>query len=180
MHTRTDTAILEMADLGEFADSGRDLLDHVYDEHARALFRYAKALLGSSDDAEDAVQDVFVRLARDVKRIRRIEDLQKYLFKATRNAAYSILRSRKRQERFIEDALSCAPETPGCETGILLELFAQLPPEQREALALKVFSGFTFREIGEVIGKSQNTISSRYRYAIERLRSAIGSDDNET
>jgi RNA polymerase sigma-70 factor (ECF subfamily) len=155
-------------------------LGSVYDRYAAGLLRYARALLGSIDDAEDAVQEVFVRLARDLDRIRKVEDTRSYLLKATRNAAYGILRGKQRRQRLeesvIEDLINCPPEGCGPEVDEILKAFADLPVEQREVLALKVFQGLTFREIAGIIGKSQNTVSSRYRYAVERIREKVGEE----
>jgi RNA polymerase sigma-70 factor (ECF subfamily) len=48
-----------------------------------------------------------------------------------------------------------------------------LPPDQREVLHLHVYEGLTFQEIGDLAGLSINTIASRYRYALEKLREAF-------
>ena len=45
----------------------------------------------------------------------------------------------------------------------------KLPPEQSEVVVLKIWEGFTFAEIAELIGESPNTVASRYRYALEKL-----------
>ncbi|HET6382475.1 MAG TPA: sigma factor, partial [Armatimonadota bacterium] len=64
-------------------------LDDLYDQHARSLYRYALALTSSPEDAEDAVQEVFVGLARqrNCDRLARISNIRAYLLKAARNAA---------------------------------------------------------------------------------------------
>jgi RNA polymerase sigma-70 factor, ECF subfamily len=161
---------------------GRETLERVYDRYGNSLISYARALLGSAEDAEDAVQEVFVRLAKRADRIDSIRELRKYLLRSTRNAAYELLRGRMRRERLEEGIVQSlseySTETAAPEVAAILQGFDQLPPDQREVLALKVFQGLTFREIGEVIGKSQNTAASRYRYAIERLRQAAGSDED--
>ena len=157
-------------------------LERVYDRYGRGMLNYARALLGSPDDAEDAVQEVFVRLARNTGALNRIGDLRKYLFRATRNEVYELLRGKMRRERLedgvVQNLQESPPEAPNPEVAAILEGFSKLPSEQREVIALKVFEGLTFREIGRIIGKSQNTAASRYRYAIERLRQAAGSDDD--
>ena len=48
-----------------------------------------------------------------------------------------------------------------------------LPAEQREVVHLKVFEGMTFQEIADLCGESINTVASRYRYAIEKLRDQL-------
>jgi RNA polymerase sigma-70 factor (ECF subfamily) len=50
---------------------------------------------------------------------------------------------------------------------------AALPPTQREVIALKIDGGLTFAEIASVLGTSINTVASRYRYALEKIRTMI-------
>jgi len=166
--------------LRDKAETGQASLEHLYDQYAHALFRYALALVGSPEDAEDAVQEVFVRIAGEQKRSESIANVKAYLFAATRNAAYSILRSRRRRAR-LEQAM-CAESEAGhpeeasarlSRSSVLREVFAELPIEQREVLVLKIFDEMTFKEIAETVGASINTVGSRYRYGIERLRQAL-------
>lgn len=163
------------------AESVEEFLEELYDEYAHSLFRYTLALTGSQDDAEDAVQEVLIRLARQ-RNLRHIKNLRAYLFTAARNAAYSILRSRQRrgevEEPFGEDLVL---EESGCkhESLALRQALSQLPVDQREVLVLKVFDGMTFAEIAVTTGVKVNTVASRYRYAIERLRGALEVDDGE-
>ena len=166
----------------ERSNTEREALEWAYDAYAAGLLRYARAMLGSAEDAEDAVQEVFVRLARGAARVERIRDLRRYLLRSTRNAVYEALRSRKRRERLCEEEtrrLADGVGESGCgEMGTVIAAFEALPSEQREALALKVFYGLTFREIGQVIGKSENTAASRCRYAVEHIRKAVGVEND--
>jgi RNA polymerase sigma-70 factor (ECF subfamily) len=57
---------------------------------------------------------------------------------------------------------------------LLLRAAEGLPPEQKEAVFLKVCDGLTFKEIASACGVSANTAASRYRYGIEKLREAAG------
>jgi RNA polymerase sigma-70 factor (ECF subfamily) len=59
------------------------------------------------------------------------------------------------------------------------QVLRSLPPEQREVVHLKTFEGLTFQEIADVTETSINTIASRYRYAIEKLRAAFGREDRQ-
>ena len=149
------------------------ILEQLYDQYAHALYRYALALVSSADDAEDAVQEVFVRIARETKRLKKVENLKAYLYTATKNAAYSILRSRKRRNETNEEIPDLADEKLPIESIALQESFSLLPIEQREILVLKIYDELTFDEIARTIGVSINTAASRYRYGIDRLKRAL-------
>ncbi len=60
----------------------------------------------------------------------------------------------------------------------LRQAFARLPTEQREVLVLKVFEEMTFKEIAETVGASINTVTSRYRYGIAKLRQTLKENGN--
>ena len=142
-----------------------------YDRHAVPLYRWLCAFLGSPTDAEDALQEVFVRLASG--RARPERDLRAYLFVAARNEAYAILRRRQREQAINEQSiatqtLTVAPHHK--ESADLMALLQRLPLEQREVIALKVAHDLTFAEIAAMLKISPNTAASRYRYGIERLR----------
>ncbi len=158
---------------GEREDaSDREFLEAMYDHFSRPLYRYARAILDSDDDAEDAISAMFARLARDMGGARRADDLRAYLFRSARHAAYDILRAKRRRVQLeqasvdnCEAASSMDPETDSLRTQLLA-----LPMEQREVVVLKVFEQMTFGEIAELLGKPANTVASRYRYAMDKLR----------
>jgi RNA polymerase sigma-70 factor, ECF subfamily len=154
-------------------------LASVYDRHAASLYRLLCAMLGSAADAEDALQELFARLADG--RVRRVTDLKAYLYRAARNEALSALRRRQR-EAFFHFRLSrhSAPEEgqPG-RGGDLLPLLQRLPPEQREVVALKVFEELTFAEIAAVVKASPNTVAARYRYAVRKLRTWVEEEERD-
>jgi RNA polymerase sigma-70 factor, ECF subfamily len=56
----------------------------------------------------------------------------------------------------------------------LEQAIAHLPPEQREAVHLHAFEGLTFQEIADLTRESMNTVASRYRYALDKLRAHLG------
>jgi RNA polymerase sigma-70 factor (ECF subfamily) len=145
----------------------------LYDRVAAGLYRYALMILADPTAAADAVHQVFVAVLRT--RNREIESGERYLRRAVRNECYSMLRHAKRHpaEAVVLEGLVAAGE--GLDERIALqEAISSLPPEQREVVHLKIFEGMTFQEIADVVDESPNTIASRYRYAIEKLRSMLG------
>ncbi|MEN6357575.1 MAG: sigma-70 family RNA polymerase sigma factor [Armatimonadota bacterium] len=152
----------------------------VHDKYAQSLFRYALALTGSIEDAQDAVQEVFARIAKGWKRFGEVRNVNAYLFSATRNAAYSILRRRKRSES-LHDAIctdlatACVPQDRRTSATIISirDAFSDLSVEQREVIVLRILHQMTFKEIAEMVGVSANTIYARYRLGIERIRHVL-------
>lgn len=171
--------------LVEMADTGERLLEELYDTYSRPLFRYSLALTCSPDDAEDAVQVVFVRISSEWKRLIRVTNVKAYLFSAVRNAAFNILRGKRRRDALHESICCEFQANQQVEDGelrvdgrMLREALDDLPVDQREVLVLKVFDEMTFKEIADTVGASLNTVASRYRYGIDKLRQALEGSDN--
>lgn len=154
-------------------------LDRLYQKHANALFRYAVMLTGS---IEDAVSEVFARIARMSLLQGFVVRRKAYLLKAVRNACFGQIRSRRRGISLQEGlAWESAHEAVSPEAGLsgpLVEAFLQLPEDQREVVGLKVFNQLTFREIARITECSPNTVQSRYRYGIQKLKTAAEDTPN--
>lgn len=156
-------------------------IEELYERHGESLFRYLAFKLGSAEDAEDVLQEVFCRLARYDLRWRLVRDPRAFVFRVARNEANRFLKrkmGRREGERMIAAggtgafaAAFAAPSEPSL--ALLLARVAELPGEQQEAVYLKVFDGLTFKEIASVCGVSANTAASRYRYGIGKLREAM-------
>jgi RNA polymerase sigma-70 factor, ECF subfamily len=168
----TDALLLGLAagDPGAFA--------RLYDGFARRLYRVALALVGRPEDAEDAVQDVFVSVVRSRLQLAQVDDLTAYLFASLRRAANRSLARRAREALPIEspgevaaDAGRPADDHPHSER--LDRALGALPAQQREVIALKIDGELTFAEIARLTGTSIHTAASRYRYALEKLRASL-------
>jgi RNA polymerase sigma-70 factor (ECF subfamily) len=152
----------------------------LYDRLATRLFHTARTMTDSLSDAEDIVHDVFVELARSRDRLARITDLDAYIFTMLRHAVSRRRRRRDVDRRAIDTVarqrveagrFTTQPAEPVDDE--LTAAVAALPADQREVIALKIDGGLTFAEIAAVIGTSLNTAASRYRYALEKLRTTI-------
>ena len=182
--------VIEGTILSDLADFKTDVqtsvsLESLYDTYARELLGYLRALTGHDALAEDALQEVFVRLAKRTAKLSRIKNLQAYLYQTARNEG---LRQIKREKR-IKEREARAGETPLFEadpgSGDQAETIAalekavrRLPKEQREAVFLKCVEGFSFEQIGQVTSVSKDTAASRYRYGISKLHTDLGADTN--
>jgi RNA polymerase sigma-70 factor (ECF subfamily) len=145
----------------------------LYDRSGPDLFRVARALASSPQNAEDAVQEVFLGLVRARLKLGMVRNLRAYLFAALRRA---IARQAVHRNATIlidesnEPARATPSEVPIDQAVRLERALCSLPREQRELVTLKVDGGLTFAEIAQVLDISANTAGSRYRYALEKLR----------
>ncbi len=161
------------------------------DPHWRTWFRHygARLLLvarqwtRSAADAEDVVQEAFVRYWRGQRAL--AGDPLPLLITSVRRAALDLLRRRDRRERREQDQVDLGaeswfePNPEGDERANLLEeAVEQLPSEQREVLVLKIWGGLTFAEIASQLDLSPHTAASRYRYALEELRRKLSAVKN--
>lgn len=155
-------------------------LGALYDAYGGALYRYLLALLGSADEAEDALQEVFLGLLRRPHDVP-IEQWRPYLFRAAHNQALGLLRRRQREEPLSETSWIDTGSGDFADREFAFDVdraVRLLPREQREVIFLKLSEGLTFRQIASVLGIPQNTAASRYRLAIARLRQLLQGDDD--
>lgn len=153
-------------------------LGSLFDLAAMRLVRFATAITGNQSDAEDALQATFARIAGKPRLLMNADSPWPYLIRAVRNEALRILQ-KKRTKSIGDHDTQCGHET--AEVAVYKEETAEqvqralraLPKPQHEVIILKHWEGLTFAEISEVLGKSQNTVASRYRYAMEKLQRCL-------
>lgn len=150
------------------------------DRHGAALLLFARQYVRSLADAEDALQDAFVRFWRKRQRARAPVA---YLYTCVRNAALDLRRTnQRRQQRELVAAQSV--DDAWFDTGVveadrreaIERALSRLPIEQRETLVMKTWGGATFRQIGKALGVSSKTAASRYSSALESLGSLLSED----
>jgi RNA polymerase sigma-70 factor (ECF subfamily) len=160
-------------------------LVRVYTKYKNLLLKLACGMVGDVGTAEDLVQDVFVSLAESADRLRINGSLKGYLIQSVVNRARNFHRAQSlRQSRDARTSQRTAAEEIGPERWVLhhdqLEhlhrALEQLPPEQREVVTMHLRAELTFREIARLQETSINTVQSRYRYGIEKLRTLMNSE----
>jgi len=147
----------------------------LYLEYGRALLLYACSLLGRKHAAEDVLHQVFMRL---LEHDAMPEEPKLYLFRAVRNVAFNVMRQQSRDVDLtdVESWFEAPPEDHLASLTLKSELM-HISAEQRQVLVLHVWGGLSFEEIGRILDISANTSASRYRYALEKLRSRMQPQD---
>src|SRR5438552_2533463 len=150
------------------------------DRAGAALVLLARQWVASRADAEDVVQEAFVRFWRSRQRA---ADPAAYLYACVKHCALDWQRSRLRQSR--REAAVARPEAAPLFTGPLEQeerraaiaaALSQLPENQREVLVMKIWGGLSFPQIAEALRTSANTAASRYRYALAKLREQLAEE----
>jgi RNA polymerase sigma-70 factor (ECF subfamily) len=152
-------------------------VQELYQRHGPALLAYATGLLGSRASAEDALHQVFLSL---LSKSEQPVEARPYLFKAVRNRALNSRRSRERMVPLQDVSLQehdqqwlMKPQGM-MEAGIEVErALRDLPAEQREVVLMRVWGEMTLDEIAIVLDVPANTVASRYRYALGKLREIL-------
>ncbi len=161
--------------LSEIAQGNLDALGAIYDGYAAMLYGYARSLGARRPLAEDALQEVFLRLARRPATLSNVRNLRAYLFASVRREVFRWTRRRSlRRETHVADPdplfESAAGGISPAEALHVEEALSKLPMPQREVVVMKVYGLLTFDEIARVTRVSPNTAAGRYRYAVEKLR----------
>jgi RNA polymerase sigma-70 factor (ECF subfamily) len=151
----------------------------IWERYASDLFAYLQAVLCSRHDAEDVLQTVFVRIVQKRHRLAKARHLDAYVYRIARNEAFSFISRRKREPNVetVNKSWLIAPEGHKEQNELAEQLqavLALLPRPQREVIVMKIYRQKTFLEISRILGLSQNTVASRYRYGMEKLRILLG------
>ena len=150
-------------------------LGRLMESERRGLLQYACYRLGSNDDAEDAVQDLFVNVQQRWSEGNvDVHDLSAYLYRSLANLCVSRLRKSERVRFVPIDQQIAMMETDEedheqeyLRIGQLLE---SIPDEQAEVIRLRYHGGKRFVEIAAILGLPVTTVKSRFQYGLEKIR----------
>lgn len=164
--------------MNDVTTQGAGWCERLYDESAPSLLLYGRALGLGACEAEDVLHDTFLALMRlpcqpDLPRA--------YVIRSFRNRALNCRRSFWRRvarefesRQWFEPGQEVSPWEPAA-----MRALAALPTDQREAIVLKIWHHLTFEAIGELMGRSPNTVAGRYRYGLQKLRRSLKECEHE-
>ena len=151
--------------------------------HRERLYRFAARMLGNHEEAEEAVQDAFVRAFRSLRGCQDPDRFDGWLFRILANRCRTRGRRRRRYEAtFVIDPSALArASAPDGRTGdhggwstAVAEALAALPAEQREAFLLKYVEELSYEEMAALTGVGVSALKMRVSRAVTRLRDRLG------
>ena len=167
----------------------KESLRGIYEKYVDELLTLATSLTGDSTAAEDIVQNAFAALIKAIPNLRLNGNLKGYLTTSVVNQVRDGFRRKQRQRTIrlddveLELTSEIKPEDLVQRKELLHRLvseLAELPQEQREVVLLRIRGQMKLREIARLQEVSVKTVTSRYRYGVEKLRSKIIEKENET
>ena len=163
----------------EISQGNMQRLDVLYEQLGRQIYALALTILNnrvSSDprldaDAEDAMQDTFIKVARHAASFDEKGNARAWVMAIARNAALDIQAQRLRNVP-VEESRAIVAEagdfTAECE---LKDLLSSLPDLERQIVLLKAAEGFRYAEIGETLGLTAEAVRKKYKRALQKLKS---------
>lgn len=147
----------------------------VVDTYSDMIFRIAYQNLFSVEDAQDVVQDVFLKLLKQKENCFHDEEhLKAWLIKVTINQCLDYKKSFFRKNTVALDNFEIPYEQ---EERQLMEELSRLPKEERNVLYLHYYEGYTIKEIAGILGKKQNTVNSKLTRGRNKLKQILESDE---
>jgi RNA polymerase sigma-70 factor (ECF subfamily) len=175
----------------ERARSGdSDAFRLLVEQHSRAIFRLAYRMTGNEEDAEDVVQETFLRAYRQLDKYEARSSFSTWLYRIASNYSLDLIRMRKRHEDKRErgsdqdqrDILQSIPmDTPGPDRIVysaqikdrVNAALNELSTQERTAFVLRHFEGLSIEEIGESLGTGANATKHSIFRAVQKLRRSL-------
>jgi RNA polymerase sigma-70 factor (ECF subfamily) len=168
---------------GQRMPPDRQLDPEALGDHIDRLYRAARSLTGSREEAEDLVQETFARVLQKPRLLRSDDDLG-YLLRVLRNTFISTRRAAARRPQatappealdFIEDARATKPESR-LELTELYEAISDLPPDFRDAIVAIDIVGLSYREASRALRVREATITTRLHRGRQRIARALADE----
>ena len=165
-----------------YRDGDVAAFETLYRRHNDALYRYLLRLSRSPDAAEDIFQEVWSKIIRARQTYRPTAQFKTFLYRVARNCFIDYIRRNRRHEQTVDLAPDHQPD-PGELPDALTErslarrrlaaALLELPDEQRDVFLLREEGGFSLEQIASITDSNRETVKSRLRYAVNKLRAAI-------
>ena len=156
------------------------------ERHGRGLFRLAHRMTGNEHDAEDVVQEAFLRAYKRLDQFQDRSQVGSWLFRIAANCAYDLLRSRKRRDRHVDHdvedgvamiaAVDAGPDRLAAGSDVRRGVEAAMggmSDRERSAFALRHFEGWSIAEIAGALGLDESATKQSIFRAVRKARAAL-------
>ncbi len=170
----------ELALIARLRQGDQSAFDTLVRQHQKDLFRLAYRMTQNVEDAKDLSQEAFLRAYRGLGSFDERSNLSTWLYRITMNLCLTHLRQHRSSgeetlpETYADPSPKSLDELEEREVQrAVAEAVAELPPQQRATLLLRVHHGLPYREIAEIMETSEGTVRVNYFHAVAKLRSRL-------
>jgi RNA polymerase sigma-70 factor, ECF subfamily len=173
-----------------YRDGDASAFEILYGRHKGPVYRYILRHCGNASIAEELFQDVWLKLVHARERYEVTAKFTTYLYRVAHN--HVIDHFRKTQYAYQQDCEVESEELPapyqdqperraelGQQARLLVDTVESLPVEQRQVFLLKEEAGMSISDIAEVLGINAETVKSRMRYAVKKLRFVLSEKNDQ-
>jgi len=181
MKSLSDQELMRIVQAGDFSPASE-----IYDRYSTRIYNFSYRFLRNSEAAEDATQEVFVKMLKHASQFHGDAKLSTWLFSIAANWCRDYLRKADNKAKEAEDVLISLPTPVELAPDRNLErrqdeervrkALMVLTPEQREAILLSRYQGLSYAEIAQISGCSEGAVKTRVFRAMETLKKALTMD----
>jgi len=176
----SDQELMRIVQAGDYSPASE-----IYERYSGRIYNFAFRFLRNSEAAEDAVQEVFVKMMKHASQFHGDAKLSTWLFSITANWCRDYLRKADNKAKEADDVLITLPSPEqGADRdleqreneALVRKALATLTPEQREAILLSRYQGLSYAEIAQIAGCSEGAVKTRGFRAMETLKKALSGE----
>lgn len=156
-------------------ENNRGNFSHLVERYTTKAFKVAYGYVLSTPDAEDAVQEAFIRIMKNADKFKESETFAPWFFTILRRICIDIIRKRKIRNLFtLEQNHEPTIEIP--DDGIPLSVLNKLSKQEQEVLHLKLVGELSFKEIADIVKCSEDAAKKRSQRGLQHLRELLKKD----
>ena len=157
----------------------------LFEAYSEQLYLYAAGFLGDRDEARDIVQDAFVYLWENRKKITYTGSLYSYLLRSVKNSCIDYKMHEKVKEKYIREMEYLQDEAEEVSDNFeesykrLQKVIDSLPPKCKEIFVLGCVEGYSYKEVATRLGVSVNTVKTQIKLAYKKVKSELEKPDTK-
>lgn len=151
-------------------------VNRAVEKYADTVFRICILHLKNKSDAEDIFQEVFLKFALNDKKFENANHEKAWIIRVTINACKDLIKSFFRSRTISIDELISVADEEKEDLSYVLEVVLKLPAKYRDAIYLHYYEGYSALEIGEILGKNENTVYSILSRGRSMLKESLEGD----
>lgn len=154
----------------------KEAFSNLYSMIYKDMFRFALFLLGNREDAEDVVSDAVYEMYKGIVKLKDVKAFHRWVFVIISNKAKKIYKKRKEATVDIEDVINCIYDNDEMENELIIDVknaFLGLSLLEKNIISYSVIAGYKSEEIGEILKLNPNTVRSKRKRALSKMKNRM-------